>query len=209
MSKEIIKMMKENLIACAQAQMGHLDQVDAKELGEVIDAIKDLGECLYWDAVVEAMEKHGENPREEFFRGGGERSYYGDRDRSYYGDRMYYPMRMYASGGGSSSSGSGGSSSGGGNGGSSSSGGGSRNYSEGNWQQARDWREGQSGMTRRRYMENKEHKRDKQTQLRELERYLNELASDVTEMIMDASPEEREYMANKIGSLAQKIGKNG
>ena len=37
-----LKNVKECLMAQLQAQMGNLAQVDAKELGEVVDMIKDL-----------------------------------------------------------------------------------------------------------------------------------------------------------------------
>jgi hypothetical protein len=36
--------------------MTHLDSVDAKELGEAIDMIKDLSEAIYYCTVTEAME---------------------------------------------------------------------------------------------------------------------------------------------------------
>ena len=39
---ERLKAMKEALVSCAQSNMGNLDNVDAQELGEVIDMIKDL-----------------------------------------------------------------------------------------------------------------------------------------------------------------------
>ena len=56
MSKEMIKSMKQTLMCCAQGQMGHLESVDAKELGEVIDMIKDLSEAVYYCTITEAME---------------------------------------------------------------------------------------------------------------------------------------------------------
>ena len=70
----------------------------------------------------------------------------------------------------------------------------------------RDEREGRSYNSRRMYMEAKESKRDKATQLRELEKYMQELSQDITEMIADASPEEKQYLEKKITSLASKIG---
>ena len=69
----------------------------------------------------------------------------------------------------------------------------------------RDEREGRSPMSRRLYMEAKESHRDKATQLRELERYMQELSQDVTDMIADASPEEKQYLEKKITALASKI----
>lgn len=70
----------------------------------------------------------------------------------------------------------------------------------------RDEREGRSYNSRRMYMEAKDMKRDKATQLRELEKYMQELSQDITEMIADASPEEKAYLEKKITALASKIG---
>ena len=70
----------------------------------------------------------------------------------------------------------------------------------------RDEREGRSPMSRRMYMEAKHTGRDKATQLRELEKYMQELSQDITEMIADASPEEKQYLEKKITALASKIG---
>lgn len=70
----------------------------------------------------------------------------------------------------------------------------------------RDEREGRSYNSRRMYIEAKDMKRDKATQLRELEKYIQELSQDITEMIADASPEEKQYLEKKITALASKIG---
>ena len=43
---DMLKSMKDTLMCAAQAQMSHLDCVDAKELGEVIDMVKDLEEAI-------------------------------------------------------------------------------------------------------------------------------------------------------------------
>lgn len=69
----------------------------------------------------------------------------------------------------------------------------------------RDPREGRSPMRRRMYMEGKEMHNDPNSQLRELEAYLQELSSDITEMIKDASPEERATLHQKMTTLASKI----
>lgn len=52
-----IKHMQEVLLDCACEQLEDLSSVDAKELGEVIDMIKDLSETIYYHTVTEAMEK--------------------------------------------------------------------------------------------------------------------------------------------------------
>lgn len=64
--------------------------------------------------------------------------------------------------------------------------------------------EGRSPMVRRRYMDGKK-QNDKNTQMKELEQYTQELASDLTDMIKDASPEEKQLLQQKISLLASKI----
>jgi len=56
---------------------------------------------------------------------------------------------------------------------------------------ARDAREGRSPMSRRQYMESKEMHLDKTQQLKDLEKYMQELTADIAEMIDDATPEEK------------------
>lgn len=75
----------------------------------------------------------------------------------------------------------------------------------------RDGREGRSGQSRRSYMETKEANRgnspqEKQEKMKELEKYMGELGSDITEMISDASPEERALLKQKMQMLVQKLG---
>lgn len=74
----------------------------------------------------------------------------------------------------------------------------------------RDHREGKSGQSRRTYMETKEiHKgntpQDKQEKMKSLESYMKELAEDVTEMVEDASNEEKTMLKAKLQTLVQKI----
>jgi hypothetical protein len=78
MMKEMLESMKTTLLATAQAQMAHLDKVDAKELGEVIDMIKDIEEAMYYCTITEAM--HQNYPEKNHYS---EPMYYG-------GERMYY-----------------------------------------------------------------------------------------------------------------------
>jgi hypothetical protein len=61
-----------------------------------------------------------------------------------------------------------------------------------------------SAMSRRRYMDAKMHN-DKNAQMKELEMYTQELANDLTDMIKDASPEEKQLLQQKISLLASKI----
>jgi hypothetical protein len=68
----------------------------------------------------------------------------------------------------------------------------------------RDPREGRSGERRKMYMEGKIHK-DKVKSMQDLEAYMQELATDMSEMIQDASPEEKQLLQNKIATLAAKV----
>lgn len=75
----------------------------------------------------------------------------------------------------------------------------------------RDGREGRSGQSRRSYMETKEANKgnspqEKQEKMKELEKYMGELGGDITEMISDASPEERALLKQKMQVLVQKLG---
>lgn len=166
---EQLKMMKENIMACIQSQMGKLEEVDAKELGEAIDMVKDLSEAIYYCTVTEAMEgkdKEGGN------------TYYYTENR--YGEpgKMYYSNNS-----------------------------GSSYYTEREMPLdfARDYREGRSPIQRRMYMESKEMHHGKEAQMKELEKYVQELSTDIIEMIKDATPEEKRFLQNKITTLVTKI----
>ena len=227
---ERLKSMKDTLIGCAQTQMGNLGQVDAHELGEVVDMIKDLDEAMYYCSVIKAMEDCEQEKKYAEYR-----QPYSYQPSYYYSSMMQDPReieynmgRMYYSSGsgnsGSSSGGNNGSSSNGGSsgyssnsngssnsGGNNARGGGGRGYHEGYPmmydypQEIRDYREGRSPMSRRGYMESKEQHQSKNVQMQELEKYLNELAQDLTEMISEASPEEKTMLQQKLSSLATKM----
>ena len=184
-------------------QMGDLKNVDAKELGEAIDMIKDLSEAIYYCTITEAMNdegKHKEPQREMHYYTEHIKEPYmmRDYDRPY--GRMYYPN------GNNSSSSSGNSM---GNGSS------SRGYSDGSrsyyeereypMMDIRDPREGRSYMSRKTYMESKEMGRDKLGSIQDLEHYMSELSEDITEMIQNSSPEEKQLLQKKLNMLAQKI----
>ena len=233
--KKSLESMKETLMCCVQGQMGNLSNVDTQELGAAIDMIKDLEEAIYYCTITEAMKEkengngNGKEQHHHYYttpmyypysdrdmdRGYG-RMYYPEKNstdgrdsgRRNYEDNMYYPDRMYYNGGGSSSGGgnSFGGGSQGGSGGSSSGGGSSRSYTEREFSMMRDPREGRSSQSRRSYMETKEMHKDKAHQLKELEKYMQELTQDMVEMIEDASPEEKQYLEKRITALGNKIG---
>ena len=64
---ERLKSMKERLINCVESQLNDLDNVNAEELGEVVDMIKDLEETIYYCTVVEAMEDKEEHQETRYY----------------------------------------------------------------------------------------------------------------------------------------------
>ena len=200
-----LERMKETLMSAVEVQMCNLEEADTKELGEVIDMIKDLEEAIYYCTVTEAM-KHSDSEMEiewgnkEHHKE--DKMYYNDSNKNYMYRMPYYADndRMYAR----------------------------RRRADGTFymdsenvsnqndmdeeymdrqhQNMRDSREGRSYNSRRMYMESKEMKKDKATQLRELEKYMQELSQDIVEMINDSSPEEKQYLEKKISALASKVG---
>ena len=73
-------------------------------------------------------------------------------------------------------------------------------------EEAWDAKEGKSMHGRKAYLEAKEMHNDKAVHLRELEKYVQELTTDVVDMIADSSPEEKAYLEKKMTMLATKIG---
>lgn len=192
MSMERLKAMKEVFMCAVESQMHNLSEVDAEELGEVVDMIKDLEEAMYYCAVVKAMEEEGgEHKEKAYYTDPMYGTYSGDwyKDRRYYGDGKGTHSTSTHSGSEMKS--------------------GTSYYSEREYPQAfDDSREGKSYRSRRMYMEAKETKQDKAIQMRELEKYMQELAQDIVEMIEDASPEERQYLSKKISALSAKINQS-
>lgn len=145
-------------------------------------------------------------------RGDGRRNYtpyyhmtpemYHEHEPEYYRDMDRSEGRMYYSGSGSNPRPAGMERA------NSTSAGRSRSYYGG--ESGRDVREGRSGMSRRSYMETKEthsgnSAEEKQHKMKELEKYMSELGTDITEMISDASNEEKTLLKNKLQVLAQKV----
>lgn len=175
-----LKQMRDCLVSCVQNQIsGNLDQVNAQELGEAIDMIKDLEEAIYYATVTRAMEEkplqhHNGQQQQQYM------PVYNDGPRNY-NDPMYNRgnyNRVYP-----------------------------QDIDDGAMgiDHERDAREGVSPMYRKMYMESKEMKHDKAKQMKDLENYIQELSNDIVEMIADASPEERQMLHQKICMLATKI----
>ena len=179
MATDALKTMKEQLMSCVQGQLGDISRVDAHELGQAIDMIKDLSQAIYYCTITESMEKLDKEKQQMPINN---INYYTSpqyRNMERAGGSMYYPA--------------------GGNGGHTQ---GPVSYYT---QMMRDPRQGRSPMRRRMYMEGKQAHRDTPSQLKELEAYLQELSTDITEMVKDASAEERNTLRQKIATLANKI----
>ena len=212
-----LKNMKKTLVNCVESQItGNLKDVDTKELGEAVDMIKDLEEAIYYATITKAMEG-GDEEEWEYKKQSHHKDtmyypYYIDRYPPYIGDRrgidrpygrMYYDDRMMPgdmnpdwkkekkpihTGDGS---------------------GAYQDrimpYYEYPMEMLRDEREGRSPISRKHYMESKEHSHDTTVHMKELEKYLQELSQDVTEMVQNATPEEKQMLQQKISLLATKI----
>lgn len=201
---EKLKDMKKRLIHCVETQINNnLKEVDAKELGEAVDMIKDLEEAIYYATITKAMENGDKEKKEhcgQQLQGLGNPyqqsqntmfypRYLRDMDRPY--ERIYYDDGKYNMGDASSS----------------------RDYQQSMIppyyeypiELLRDEREGRSPISRKNYMEAKEKSHDPSMHMKELEKYMQELTQDITEMIQNASPEEKQLLQQKISMLATKI----
>lgn len=69
----------------------------------------------------------------------------------------------------------------------------------------RDSREGRSGLSRKGYIEAREGHLDKETKMKELDKYMNDLTQDIVEMINDLSQEEKDLLRNKMAGLVNRI----
>lgn len=192
-----LKQMKEKLINAIEAQInGNLEYANTEELGEAVDMVKDLSEAIYYCTITEAMEEKSQYDQGSHYP---TTHYYGDTgmmkkypNDNYPGYRDY-PI-MYEGGNGRGMNGR------------------SRYYNDTSTRYMM-YNDGypmlpagddRSSMSRRRYMDAKMHN-DKAAQIKELEQYTQELASDLTDMVKDATPEEKQLLQQKIAMLAQKI----
>ena len=237
MHVKMIHDMLEKLSKCAEMEIEKgIENIDAKEMSEVTDMIKDLAEAEYYAKISVAMDEAEYGEDYDYMGAYDERERKGYRGRrrdskgrfmSNRGRRGYEsPMMMYDeeweemertrdmdrpygrmgySGSGSNSGSTSGSSMG-----ANSTSNSNMGYSESNGGQyssrmQRDIREGRSGERRRGYIEAKENGMDKQHKMKELEDYMKELSTDVTEMIEGAGPEEKSMLKNKMQVLMQKI----
>ena len=213
--------MIEKLTKCAEMEFEKgVENINAEEMGEVTDMIKDLAEAEYYAKISKAMDEaeYGEDydymgaydehsrkgyrgqPRDSKGRYMSRRGYesrmmpemydYSDMEHMRDMDRDYGKMYYTDGMNGSSRSGSS----------SGMSNGGSRGYSESRYDRAR-----------RGYEEAKATHKDnspesKQQKMKSLEEYMRELSDDVTSMLTDMSQEEKTMLKNKMNVLMQKIG---
>ena len=188
---EQLRNIEQCLIGTVQGQMGDLKKVNAKEMGEVIDMIKDLEEAMYYCSIIEAMDKTKEEKAEykqqpmniSYYMEGGNNS---GNNNTGAGTHHYVPYMEYAP------------------------------Y----MMRDEQWRDdhlpknyysdggnnGRSYYSRRMYMENKNNGED-QKAIKELDHYMKDLADDITEMIEKSTTEEKQILSNKLSQLAQKVMK--
>lgn len=188
---EQLKTMKNQLVSLVQGQLSHPDCVNTTELGEAVDMIKDLSEASYYCAITKAMEESEEAKKKQNYPAPAQ-----DYNNRYYStpnggngnngsNRMYTTpsrrMPMYYTPE-------------------------YREYPyENEYIMSYDPREGRAKESRRMYMESKEMHKDSNTQMMDLEKYVQDLTHDITEMIADASPTEKQVLQQKINLLADKI----
>ena len=200
MSHERLKHLKESLMTCVESQMCNIYEADTAELCEAIDMLKDLEEALYYCTITEAMEKGGEGKRSHEGKGDYEWSAQGMGDygkgRNGTHDEYGRSYMMYNDG----------RSSGPRHDNSGENGGSRPEYDYMDHGMNRDYREGRSPEIRRMYMEARDMGKDKTVQIKELEHYMQELSTDIVEMIQEAGTDERQYLEKKLLALASKIG---
>lgn len=205
--------MIEKLAECAEKQFDNgIESVDTAEMGQVTDMLKDLAEAMYYRTLTKAMDDSDPEEIMEMFErygDGGRRCYdhyrYADGRfapkgrgtyRRGYDEPPYYHMtpEMYRN---------------------------MENYRD---MDRRDGRmyysepsmnsgvhtESRYDMAKRNYTESKELHRgntpeDKEQKMKELEKYLREIGSDIAELISDASTEEKNLLKNRMQVIMQKI----
>lgn len=205
--------MIEKLAECAEKQFDNgIESVDTAEMGQVTDMLKDLAEAMYYRTLTKTMDDSDPEEIMEMFEryGDGGRRYYDHYRyadgrfapkgrgtyRRGYDEPPYYHMtpEMYRS---------------------------MENYRD---MDRRDGRmyysepsmnsgvhtESRYDMAKRNYTESKELHRgntpeDKEQKMKELEKYLREIGSDIAELISDASTEEKNLLKNRMQVIMQKI----
>lgn len=195
---ERLKHVKDTLLCAVESQLGDLEHVDAKELGEVVDMVKDMEEAMYYCSITKAMKEQEEEEKymKHIYPMSMLHDYRGmdkENGRMYFDERgIDYRERARRRGEKDSRWDRG------------------EDYEDSERRdrypiEIRDAREGRSPISRKNYIESKELHQGVPAQMKELEKYLQELSQDITEMIVDATPEEKTVLQQKLSILASKI----
>lgn len=211
MSIERLKSMEERAMCLAEQGLNQdVSDINAKELGEIIDVVKDIAETKYYCSITKAMEESDEAekymkkylPEMAYARHEPGERYYtvgrGGRPR----------MTRYDDSGMGSYIGSTGMNNGG-----------RRNYTRPNeymfemypemydetYKPYHDEYDGDSWKYRRNYMENKHEKGNNTDSINELNEYVKSLTDDIMDMVEKATPQEKTMLKQKINGLANKI----
>lgn len=206
--------MIEKLAECAEKQFDNgIESVDTAEMGQVTDMLKDLAEAMYYrtltkdmddsdpEEIMKMLDRYGDGRkfydhyryadgrfapkgRGTYRRGYEEPPYYHMTPEMYRNMENYRDMdrgsgRMYYTEP-------------------------SMNYDSGSHMESR------YDMAKRNYTESKELHRgntaeDKEHKMKELEKYMREIGSDIAEVISDASSEEKALIKQKLQVIMQKI----
>lgn len=190
---------KDKALCLVESQLnGDINSVDSKELGEVVDIAKDMAELMkyceeanYYHKVTEAMDDGSDE----------DKRYYLNKYIPEYEGKFYTPMysrqlmtggkymytepsmpieRMYTD----------------------------NNTTSGNYRNRMYFEEpyhnmhdGKAYMTRRSYMESN----DKSEKSQELDKYMHDLADDLTEMLNSADPNDKAKVKQNLINLTSKI----
>lgn len=176
---EQLKSIKKCLVSQVQTQLGDLRSTNAKELGEVIDMIKDLEEAMYYCAITQAMTEKKDDSKQT-----NNINYYMEEPREKYkyydsGMKAYTPYMEYAP------------------------------YMMRNdkWRDTHLY-DGRSSASRRMYMEGKmAHTSNDIQSMKELETYIRDLSDDIIDMVKDSTSEEKQVLSAKLQALASKVNK--
>lgn len=195
MSTERLENIEKALLSCVESQTSDLKNVDAHELGEAVDMIKDLTEAIYYQTITEAMKETKQQPTEirNFYTERVVTQPSGDMVKHFGGDWsekwgtekypiMYMGPDTHGNMGGNTT----------------------HFYDDGMTARMN----GISPHSRRMYMEAKDMRKGSVAQMQELEKYMSDLSKDISDMINDASPEEKLLLQQKLMTLANKVKPN-
>lgn len=204
MSIERLKSMEERALCLAEQGLNQdVSAINAKELGEIIDVVKDLAETKYYCSITKAMEEtedsekymkkylpdmayakrepveryytvgRGGRPRTTRYYGYGTSNVDGSGNRRSYTVPFEYEMDD------------------------------NMVYSE--THPYHDEYDGGSWKYRRNYMENKHEHGKEIDSMKELDEYVKSLTDDIMDMVEKATPQEKVLLKQKISTLSSKI----